>query len=278
MGGKAPKYRNGYIPASELVLIEGNHWATRGTAARWEAMKADVLENEGVTLRITGGENAYRSFAGQTFARRQACARGRCNDAAVPGFSSHGGSLNGRDSGAIDVSNWAVLGKDKFYAYCRKHGFEPGYFDWEPWHIIDWNPYVVPATSGSGNASPVSIPLKEDSMRAIRWNGKHVLTFGEEKVSYQREYVDAVNTAIIHNPDGKWMELDDAGLTTALRTFVVPWTAVDACMRGLAYDINGSVGGDCWSRSIEQKIDTSHLAKSIDDLKRLTADIPGIKD
>lgn len=135
-----------------------------------------------------------------------------------------------------------------------------------------------PAPSGGGNARPAPTPLKEDSMRAIRWNEKHVLTFGEEKVSYQREYVDAVNSAILHNPDGKWMELDDDGLTTALRTFGVPITAVDACMRGLAYDINGSVGGDYWSRAIEQKIDTSHLAKSIEELKRFTAEIPGVED
>lgn len=145
-----PKYKNGYIPASELVTIEGNHPATRGTAARWAALKADVLKNEGVTLRITGGENAYRSYAGQVFARNAACRAGRCNDAAVPGTSSHGGSLNGRDSGAIDVNNWAVLGKEKFYAYCRRNGFEPGYFDWEPWHIIDWDPYNVPTAAGGG--------------------------------------------------------------------------------------------------------------------------------
>lgn len=146
-----PKYRNGFIPESELVLIERNHPATRGTAARWAALQADVLKNEDIELRITGGENAYRSFAGQQHARQAACAAGRCNDAAVPGFSSHGGSLAGRDSGAIDVSNWALLGKDKFYAYCRRNGFEPGYFDWEPWHIIDWDPYNVPAAAGGGS-------------------------------------------------------------------------------------------------------------------------------
>lgn len=156
-----PRYPNGFIPASELVTIEGNHKATRGTAARWEALKADVKAHEGITLRITGGENAYRSYAGQVFARKQACAAGRCNDAAVPGFSSHGGSLNGRDSGAIDVSNWALLGKAKFYAYCRKHGFEPGYFSWEPWHIIDWAPYTVPA-SGGGGAEPFPTPEEEE--------------------------------------------------------------------------------------------------------------------
>lgn len=171
-----PRYPNGYIPASELVLIEGNHPATRGTAARWAALKADVLRNEGVTLRITGGENAYRSYAGQVFARKNACARGRCNDAAVPGTSSHGGSLNGRDSGAIDVDNWALLGKEKFYAYARRNGFEPGHFSWEPWHIIDWNPYTVPSTAGGGTApSPTPLPVEpernDDMSFAMRVDG-----------------------------------------------------------------------------------------------------------
>ena len=43
-----PRYANGFIPDHELVLIEGNHKATRGTAARWEMLKADVLANEGI--------------------------------------------------------------------------------------------------------------------------------------------------------------------------------------------------------------------------------------
>lgn len=167
-----PRYSNGYIPRSELVLIEGNHLATRGTAARWEALKADVLKHEGIRLRITGGENAYRSFAGQQFARKNACAKGRCNDAAVPGTSSHGGSLNGRDAGAIDVDNWAALGKEKFYAYCRRNGFEPGYFSWEPWHIIDWAPYTVPTgggsqPSGGGSSKPAVPDTKGKKMKYI---------------------------------------------------------------------------------------------------------------
>lgn len=200
MGVSAPRYRNGFIPASELVLIEGSHPATRGTAARWENLKADVLASEGVRLRITGGENAYRSFAGQQYARKQACARGRCNDAAVPGFSSHGGSLNGRDSGAIDVDNWSVLGKDKFYAYCRKNGFEPGYFDWEPWHIIDWAPYTIPPDSAGGGAKPIKPEDKseEDNMRLL----------------YITDNVDGNNKpgwALFNDNTGKWQPLVNDG-------------------------------------------------------------------
>lgn len=161
------RYPNGGIPAYLLIEVGPYHWMTAPTAARWRALVADVLKNEGVTLRITPGKNAYRDRPGQVFARNAACARGRCNDAAVPGASSHGGEYQGRDSLAIDVDNWAVLGKAKFYAYCRKHGFEPGFFDWEPWHIIDWNPWVMPAGAStskpSGNTTPDPI-IEEDDM------------------------------------------------------------------------------------------------------------------
>jgi len=67
---------------------------------------------------------------------------------------------------AIDVDNWAVLGKTKWYSYCRKHGFEPGFFDWEPWHIIDWNPWVMPAGSGAAPAKPTkNDESEEDEMK-----------------------------------------------------------------------------------------------------------------
>lgn len=118
-------------------------------------------------------------------------------------------------------------------------------------------------------------PPKEHSMRTIRWNGKHVFTLGEQQVTHIDNAKYAVNAAIIHNPDGKYVELDDDGLTTALLTFGVPWSAVDACMRGLAYDITGAVGGRFWSRSVEQKIDTSQLAKSLDELRRAAEGLPG---
>lgn len=150
----------------------------------------------------------------------------------------------------------------------------------EPWHgeyseHLD-NHRNDPAPAGGKTTAAAITTLEEPAMRTIRWNGKHVFTFGEEKVSHQDVPLDAINAAIIHNPDQKYLELDDAGLTTALKTFGVPWSALDACMRGLAYDISGTVGGRYWSRAVEQKIDTSLLAKSLDDLRRSAADVPGV--
>lgn len=150
----------------------------------------------------------------------------------------------------------------------------------EPWHF-EYFPERDkhrndPAPAGGKTTAAAITTLEEPAMRTIRWNGKHVFTFGEEKVSHQDIPVDAINAAIIHNPDQKYLELDDAGLTTALKTFGVPWSALDACMRGLAYDITGAVGGRYWSRAVEQKIDTSRLAQSLDDLRRTATDVPGV--
>jgi hypothetical protein len=178
--------------------------------------------------------------------------------------------------GAADTDDWynaaaAAVWRDNGWRQTARY---PGNKSKdEPWHgeyflYLDNHRDDV---AGGGNSTATPIPLKEDSMRAVRWNGKHVFTFGEEKCSYQSTYTDAVNAAIIHNPDQKWLELDDNGLTTALRTFGIPWSAVDACMRGWAYDITGAVGGHYWSRGIELKIDTATLAKSLADL-RVTAE------
>ncbi|WP_282847223.1 hypothetical protein [Microbacterium oxydans] len=134
-----------------------------------------------------------------------------------------------------------------------------------------------PAPAGGKTTAAAITTLEEPAMRTIRWNGKHVFTFGEEKVSHQDVPVDAINAAIIHNPDQKYLELDDAGLTTALKTFGVPWSALDACMRGLAYDISGAVGGRYWSRAVEQKIDTSQLAQTIAGLQKTAASVPAVE-
>lgn len=139
--GVMARYPNGKIPKSVLVHLGGDHWLTPATKARWGALVEDVLRNEGVRLQITPGPNAYRDIGWQqhywdTLPYPQA---------SFPGGSSHGGDYKGRDSMAIDVGNWGLLGKAKFYTYARKHGFEPDFFDWEPWHIIDWSPWAMPA-------------------------------------------------------------------------------------------------------------------------------------
>lgn len=145
------RYPNGQIPLQYLVHLGGEHYLTPATANRWKALQADVYANEGVWLAITRGPNAYRSLEAQWITYRNEPP----GNAAYPGTSSHGGVYAGRDSMAIDVGNWGLLGRDKFYAYARKHGFEPGYFDWEPWHIIDWSPWA--SSTGGGGVSPETV-------------------------------------------------------------------------------------------------------------------------
>lgn len=164
-------YPNGRIPLELLVHLGGDHYLPPGTAARWQWMVAATREKYGVTLRITKGPNAYRWYEAQVEAKQEATADGRPQDAAAPGFSSHGGLFEGREVMAIDVANWQDLGstpggKDawgRFAALCRLAGFTTLYFDWEPWHIVDQNDvWTVPA--GMAGKTPQTKPLMEDEM------------------------------------------------------------------------------------------------------------------
>ncbi|MDR6867541.1 hypothetical protein J2Y69_002145 [Microbacterium resistens] len=165
-------YPNGEIPLSVLVQVPGQEgddaWLSAATCGRWLALKQYVYETWGVIIWIVPGYNAYRPLANQVHAKEQACAEGRCQDAADPGWSSHGGRYiqpgsdrDGQESLAIDVGGYEVLDRDDWYAACRRHGFEPGFFPWEPWHIIDWDPQIgLPGpTSSTTPTSP-----EEDEM------------------------------------------------------------------------------------------------------------------
>lgn len=228
-----PRYPNGQIPEKVLVKFGTEHWTTPGTLARWKALVADVKKNEGVTLRITGGPNAYRNLRWQEFYWDTL----PYPQAALPKTSSHGGAFRGKDTMALDVDNWSAIGKAKFYAYARKHGFEPGYFSWEPWHIIDWNPWVVPNTSG-GNSKPVPKPVpkptpavpeeEEDDMP--KNTGVTFLSPAGAARAQQREY------ALIHNTGSGFQMQVSSGLGGSLaqtyknslaKTYDTPsWTEV----------------------------------------------------
>lgn len=151
------RYKNGQVPDVALS------WLAAGTNADgyWEHLLppatvrkhlALVLLGEqrrGRTLRITPGWNGYRPLAAQRTARTNACARGRCGDAATEGTSSHGGEYQGADAMAIDYGNWAYVWGTQaaFYAACREVGLDPGVFSWEPWHVIDRDPWA-PSPAG----------------------------------------------------------------------------------------------------------------------------------
>lgn len=155
------RYANGRIPLHALIHLGGEHYLAPATNARWQWMIRTCQAERGVTLRITAGMNGYRDYAAQQWAYNNLPA----GQAAYPGTSSHGGVYNGRDSMAIDVANWGQVGQSYFYDLARRAGFEPGVFDWEPWHIVDWSPWVMPAGL---NVTPIPVTVP------VNRKGKHV--------------------------------------------------------------------------------------------------------
>lgn len=155
-------FKNGQIPAERLVQLDSGHWSSPASAERWYAFRAAVKDRAGVTLRITPGPNAYRSYADQQQTRRDACARGNCLQAASPGTSPHGGTWShwrwtgGRtvDAMAFDVDNWWAVSWSVFQEEAERVGFQVGTIradvagvdEW--WHIVDLDPWAPVLTGG----------------------------------------------------------------------------------------------------------------------------------
>ncbi|GAB2519377.1 hypothetical protein [Paramicrobacterium agarici] len=153
------RYRNGRIPASQLVWFWAlNQYgkrerfrATRATAARLTAFIDDVKTNEGVQLYITSGPNVYRDYGQQVGMRAKYAALGKPLQAAYPGTSSHGGEYRGRDSLAADIYNYDAIPWATFVKYAKKHGLITNFVTpTEYWHIGDPNPFSMPSTGGTG--------------------------------------------------------------------------------------------------------------------------------
>lgn len=159
-------WRNGNIPEGDLVIFERGYndtdrnwyWGlTSGTYARVLALIALAFLHTGRRLSPGDGWSTYRPLWAQEIARRI-----HGIFAATPGTSSHGGFWEGRETLAIDFSNWSlVYGGDRaaFYADCWAVGLTPGmieprrgYPD-EPWHVIDMNPRSG-APAPAGNITP----------------------------------------------------------------------------------------------------------------------------
>lgn len=171
-------YKNGEVPREQLVLLASGtnadgyweHLSPPGTARKIAALRKLGQDRHRRTLEVTPGWNIYRPLASQQQARAAACGRGRCQDAAVVGTSSHGLVWSGQITGfrlvdvaAIDFANgpWVFGSVTAFYAACREVGLVPGVFSWETWHVIDLDPWAsAPA--------PASTPAPlEDFMAAL---------------------------------------------------------------------------------------------------------------
>lgn len=178
MGG-GPRFQNGRIPDNVLITFgsgwssgEGNwtHRLSVGTYMKHKNLVALAKQHTGKTLQITAGNNAYRDYEAQVYARKM-----HGNGAAVPGTSSHGGWWEGQNTLAIDYHNWSYVyggSRTAFYADVRAVGLTPGlisvprgYPD-EPWHVVDLDPWAVPA--GGGSAAEIPIIRKRKDMQVIR--------------------------------------------------------------------------------------------------------------
>jgi hypothetical protein len=170
-------YPNGKIP-DRLLIRRGDFLLTAGTWAKFDDLVARVKRRTGVTLRIstgstvaTKGAGAFRTYAMQVDVKKYWTARGQSRMAAAPGYSSHGGEYKGDDALAIDITNYSQIPLSVFFEEGRAAGFQMGYFDgngkpYEPWHIIDRDPYRTsssPAgtTTGEWDAMATKQEIKD---------------------------------------------------------------------------------------------------------------------
>lgn len=147
--GSPALYSNGRIPAALLCGIPGyGVQRLRCDAGRsWNAMHKAVKQLYGVLIAPCAGACSYRDLAGQYRVRAQACARGRCYMAAVPGTSNHGLGV------AVDLGDG---GRGSMRAALDRIGARFGWAkrcsdaSWEPWHV-KYNPACTGATFRPGS-------------------------------------------------------------------------------------------------------------------------------
>lgn len=148
--GSPATYSNGRIPPSLLCRIPSfaPPQFLRCDAARpWNAMNKAARQLYGVNIAPCAGSCAYRNLANQYRVRAEACGRGRCYMAAVPGTSNHGLGV------AVDLGDG---GRGRMRAAIDRIGARFGWAKrcsdagWEPWHI-KYNPACTGSTFKSSS-------------------------------------------------------------------------------------------------------------------------------
>lgn len=113
--------------------------------------------------------------------------------------------------------------------------------------ILDPRPIIRAATTGTTAADSArpfqTAPVEgdENMTKLIRWNGVHVFGVAREAI-YHVPTVEEVGT--LEALYGKVQDVDNAGLTAALRVNGIPWNGVDAALKGAAFESTGGY----WSR------------------------------
>lgn len=171
------KYANGKVPLNLLVKRPcrgGTCLMMPGTAAKFDKLVSLAQAEAGWTPEVSGPDDAYRRIEVQDYYWETL----PYPQAAFPGTSSHGGTYEGSEAGALDIGNWSEVGRDRFFDLARRAGFRPGYFDgtggkpYEPWHIIDWTPWDAPTPTPTPELS------LEDEMIRIQSPGRGIALVG----------------------------------------------------------------------------------------------------
>lgn len=116
-------FANGRLPASALAPIPGGR-LRKDAAMRWNAMCIYLRARGRAIPMPTGPQSSYRDFAGQVAMRRMWCARGRCGNAAIPGFSNHGWGI------AVDAGQAWICDTVPQFGFHKRFSDAP----WEAWH------------------------------------------------------------------------------------------------------------------------------------------------
>lgn len=168
------RYPNGQVPRSELVEFEGDLWFP-GTLARWKTARQRIQDRTGVRLTISppayGASNVYRDLAGQQSARTALGIQ-----ASIPGRSSHGGVWSGQtrghsglstwvegvESGAFDVWNWAAVPWDIFREEMERVGLIVDItVPREQWHVVDLDPWGTRLTNSAAGGGSTDLTEAE---------------------------------------------------------------------------------------------------------------------
>lgn len=114
---------NGRLPTSALAPIPGGR-LSKAAALRWNALCYHQRAHGRRVPMPNGPLASYRNLAGQVLLRRQWCAQGKCQNAAVPGTSNHGLGI------AVDTNDHQVCDDNPAFGWHRRYSDAP----WEPWH------------------------------------------------------------------------------------------------------------------------------------------------
>ena len=207
-----PRYPNGYIPESELVIFRRGHnrldgdWYWGLTPSSYQkhlALTRRGADRTGRWLEPSDGWGTVRPMHAQVIAREI-----YGNGAAWPGTSSHGGWWENRDTMAVDYSNWHwVYDGDwqTFYADCRAVGLSPGMisaergYPEEKWHVIDLDPWAASPIAAGDTSTPFD--PQEDDMPSEAWLNGLGTSIVQQIVAQtfsgkDRERLDAVYAAL----------------------------------------------------------------------------------